>query len=114
MPIFRVLKPLSKGFHRVIPAGSIIDINWLEDEQLARLVVVGAVAKIQAPPLAKFPGWQTRDARLSKVGVNGVEAFLEADDEWLAERLKLKPSTVERWKKELVDRHLTVAQKPRR
>ena len=114
MPIFRVLKPLSKGFHRVIPAGSVIDINWLEDEQLARLVAVGAVAKIQTPPLAKFPGWKTRAARLSRAGVNGVETFLEADNEWLAERLKLKPSTVERWKNELVDRHLTVAQKPRR
>ena len=114
MPAFRVLKPLSKGFNKVIPAGSIVNIGWLNDEQLAKLVEVGAIARIQAPPLSRFPGWKTRSKRLNKAGISSVEAFLEADDEWLAGKLGLKPPTVARWKSELVDRYLTAPQKMRR
>jgi hypothetical protein len=114
MPVYRTLKSLSKGFNRVIPAGTVVNINWLDDEGLDRLVQVGAIAKVQAPPLHKFPGWVTRSKRLNKAGVNSVESFLEADDDWLAGKVGLKTPTIVRWKAELIDRYLTAPQKTRR
>lgn len=108
MPVYRVLKPLSKKHEQITPRGAIVNINWLDDDQLARLVEVGAIGKIKAPPLGKFPGWSRRHARLQKIGIGSVEMFLGADDEWLAERLNIKPGTARRWKNELIDRYLIV------
>jgi hypothetical protein len=114
MAMWRVLKPLSKGHDRIIPAGSVVALEWLNTDRLGKLQQVGAISRLTAPPLHKFPGWQTRSKRLNQAGVNGVEPFLEADNEWLAEKLKLKPATVARWKEELIDRYLTAPQRLRR
>jgi len=114
VPIYRVLKPLSKGFNKVIKAGQVIDLNWLDSEQLAKLVQVGAISRLQAPPLHKLPGWTARSKRLRKAGFDGVEAFLEADDEQLAEAMNLKARTVRRWKEELTIRYLVIPEEWRR
>jgi len=110
MPIYRTLKPMSKGFHKIIPTGSVLNINWLNDEQLAKLEQVGAIARLQAPPLHKLPGWNLRSKKLRAAGYMNAESFLEADNVELAERLEIQERTAQRWKEELVDRWLVVPQ----
>lgn len=101
MPIYRVLKPLSKGFDKVIPKGTVLNINWLDADGLARLEGVGAIARVAMPPLEKLPAWSLRAKRLEKAGITGGEQFLEMDDKELAERLQADPRTIAKWKEEL-------------
>ena len=106
MAMWRTLKPLSKGHDKIIPEGSVVALEWLDQDGLERLQQVGAISRLSAPPLNKLPGWTRRHVRLQRIGINGVEAFLEADNDWLSDKLNIKPQTVARWKGELTDRYL--------
>lgn len=100
MPLYRVLERLDKG-HRIIEPGEVISLSWLNEQQIDRLIVRGAVSRLQAPPLHILPGWKLRAARLHKLGVTDVEQFLESDNEALAAGMEVKPTTIEAWKKDV-------------
>jgi hypothetical protein len=102
MPIYRTLKPLTRGFKKEIPRGKIIDITWLRPEQIEKLEQVGAISPLRTPPLHKLPGWKLRAKKLQKVGVSSVEAFLEADPATLAEQVDVQPRTVKKWRDDLM------------
>jgi len=85
MPIFRVLRPLSRKHEVIIKAGTLTDLAWLNGEQQAKLESVGAVSRISAPPLAQVPGWKLRTAKLGKLDIEGVGVQRRTVDKWRAE-----------------------------
>ena len=104
MPIYRTLKPLSRGMNesKQIRRNEIINITWLDAEQIAKLETVGAISKLAAPPLPKLPGWKLRAKRLLVVGIGTVEQFLEADPATLAEQIDASVRTVKKWRADLL------------
>ena len=106
--MWRVLKPLSKGFHKVIPVGEITGLEWLDEKGIERLQEVGAITRLSAPPLHKLPGWQLRSQRLREVGITTAEQFLEADCKELAEQIGADPRTLAKWEEELLTRWLAL------
>jgi hypothetical protein len=103
MAIYRALKALSGLAKR----GQIVRLAHLDEAQIERLITVGAVAPIAAPPLAELPKWKTRAAKLKKLDVIDVEQLLEVDPAAVAVALDVKPETVAEWQAE-AERFLTV------
>jgi len=103
MPIFRVLRPLSRKHEVIIKAGTLTDLAWLNGEQQAKLESVGAVSRISAPPLAQVPGWKLRTAKLGKLDIHTFDDFLERDPDEIAKGAGVQRRTVDKWRAELVD-----------
>ena len=95
--IYRILQRVDKGG----APGSLCRFEWLDAAQGGRLVTVGAIAPVQAPPLAVLPGWTRRAALLRRLGIERADDFLEANADALAPGLKVKPETVQRWQAEV-------------
>lgn len=108
MAMWRTLKSLSKGFDTVIPQGSIVALEWVDEAGLERLQQVGAISRLTAPPLQKLPGWQLRAKRLSAVNIRSAEEFLEMNDSELAALIDADPRTVARWRDELLNKWLAM------
>lgn len=102
MPMYRVLKPLSRKHEQEIPVGTLTDLAWLDEQQQATMEMVGAVSRIAAPPLAQLPGWKLRAGRLGKLGIHTFDDFLERDPAELADAIGANPRTVHNWRAELV------------
>ncbi len=101
MPLYRALRALSKKHDEITPRGAIVRLEWLNEEQIAKLVQCGAISRVKPPPLHVIPGWKLRAGKLHKVGITDTEQFLEADNEALAEKMEVKPATIEQWKADL-------------
>jgi hypothetical protein len=101
--MYRILQRVDKGG----PVGSLCAFDWLNEQQIGRLIQVGAIAPVALPPLDVLPGWTRRAKRLAAVGIKGTDGLLEANIEELAAGLGLKPETVNRWKEEVM-RLLTI------
>jgi hypothetical protein len=104
--MYRVLAGhrLSGPHQRIIEAGSIDRLEWLDDNPngIAALVEKGAIARINPPPLAILPGWKIRSGKVKVSGIEDVEQFLTADDAVLVKCLGIKVETVQRWKQDLI------------
>lgn len=100
MVIYRVLRPLSRG-EKVIPAGKPTMLDWLNEAQREKLIQVGAVSELRAPPFEEFPGWKGKAKRLEKAGIRDVAEFLSSDNEVLAKALRCRLATVQKWKREI-------------
>lgn len=97
MGLYRILRPVDKGGE----VGGICAFAWLTEAQVDRLVALGIVAPVQAPPLSVFAGWTRRSARFGEIGIERADQFLEADTSMMAAELGVKPATVARWKQEV-------------
>lgn len=93
------LQTKKSGF---VERGEITALSWLGPDQVQKLIDLGHVTHLSAPPLAELPGWTRRAARMKEVGISMADEFLEHDVEGLAAALNVKPATVERWKTEVV------------
>lgn len=111
MAMWRVLRPLTKKHEQVIPAGSVVALEWLDRDGLERLQAVGAITRLTAPPLYKLNGWKLRSKRLREVGVTTAEHFLEADANELASQIGADPRTVAKWRDELLTKWLALPKK---
>lgn len=107
--MYRILTRVDKGG----PVGSLCRFEWLAEEQIGQLLVVGAIAPVTAPPLDVLPGWSRRAAMLAPLGIVNADQLLEADPETVCQPLKVKPETVKRWQEE-VTRQLTAPQQRER
>lgn len=103
MPMYRVLRPLSRKLEQFIPVGTLTDLAWLNDAQQAKLIQVGAVSRISAPPLAQLPGWKLRAGKLAALDIHTFDDFLEADPDTVAEGVGVQRRTVDKWRAELKD-----------
>lgn len=102
MSIFRVLRPLSRKHEQIVPRGTLTALDWLKPEQQQRLIDVGAVSRISAPPLASLPGWIARGGHLGRVGIHTFDDFLERTDAEIAELVNKRETTIARWRAELI------------
>lgn len=110
MPVYRALRNLSGVCQR----GELTRLAHLNAEQIAKLMNVGAVAPIAAPPLAELPEWAIRAGKLAKLGITDVEQLLEVDAAQVAKTLRVKVETARQYQRDaeqwLVIREETVEQ----
>ena len=109
---YRVLKRLGRS-RQIIQEGCLTTLDWLSPGDIKRLESVGAVSKVHGPPLSEIPGWSHRAIRLKPAGIERAEEFLLAENEVIIKHMRVKDSTVERWRKELLE-WLTVPKERRR
>lgn len=102
MPVYRVLKRLDRG-SSIIEPGRLMQIDWLSPANIARLEVVGAVARVHGPPLEALPGWRLRSERLADIDITTAEEFLEADRDLVAAHMEAQTRTVDKWTTDLID-----------
>lgn len=100
MQTYLVLRDLSKGTE-VLTAQSRTRLEWLSEEERAKLVRVGAVRELASPPLTVLAGWQTRAEKLLPLGIETLEHFWEAEVKLIASTMRVKPATVRRWRSEV-------------
>lgn len=107
--LYRILSPLStsKG---VLNIGSLALLSMSADK-LAVLESVGAIAPVNAPPLAVLTGWYERASVLAKQGIDDAAQFIEHDEKALSDMLKVKVEQVRDWKTEIETRWLTAPPK---
>jgi hypothetical protein len=95
--IYRVLRPLTTGQQ----AGDVIDGGRLRAEAIEKLLEIGALEVVTAPPLAELPHWEVRAQKLKAAGVLTITDLLDTQDQELAEAVKHKTTrVVKRWKRE--------------
>jgi hypothetical protein len=103
--MYRVLHRLNVGKGRILHPGSFNRLEWLNERGVERLTAKGAISRVNPPPLAVLPGWSRRAEKITEVAggeITNAEQFLEADDEKLAEWMKVKPAVIKRWKGEIM------------
>ena len=100
--IYRALSALDAGKKGIIPKGTVFCTGYLPQSVVDTLVELGRIAPIAVPPLEEFPGWQLRSAKLTRAGIVMADAFLEANVNELAQKIKVKAVLIEAWKAEIM------------
>jgi len=100
--IYRVIQRLAtgQGLNTYIEPGSTVRANRFKPGVIQKLVKVGAVAPVAAPPLHIFHGWKLRAERFEKAGYDAIR-FLETDDETVAQATGYHVKSIAKWRKEL-------------
>lgn len=103
MTVYVAVRLLDAGARGYIQPGSCTRLEWLVPEQIERMLRRGVVRRVETPPLSDLAGWKTRAARLAQLDppVVTMDDFLDADDGWLAECLRVRPETIARYAQEL-------------
>jgi hypothetical protein len=104
MTTYLAIRHLAKG-QQIIRSGSTTRLEWLTDEQRQKLVDIGVVRPLVSPPLAELKGWKTRATKLTSLGIETIEEFLEAEVGALTKTLRVRPATVSKWRNELAAWH---------
>lgn len=99
MTLYRAIHKLSG----IAGRGDLTPLAHLDAEQIAKLMRIGAIAPLAAPPLAELPGWAARSAKLAKVGIQDAGQFLEGDPALLRRVLRVKAEAIERYRASLLD-----------
>lgn len=100
MPLYQVLKRLDRR-GRIIPRESRSRLRGIEPEAIEILERVGAIREIASPPLAVLAGWKSRAGKLTKIGIETAEQFLEGNDAVIMKCLRVRSVTLERWRAQI-------------
>lgn len=100
-PLYRVTFPIAYG-RQVIKAGSLHRLEKVPRKNIEKLKARGTVSQVVAPPLRVLPGWSRRAVKLERAKVIDAAQFLGADVNQTAEYMRVKPETVERWKRDVL------------
>ncbi len=100
MAVYRVLRRMNKGDTFYL-RGDIVKDDLFSEDALRKLLAVGAIAPVNAPPLAEIAGWEKKAKKLEAIGVSDVTQFIEADPSALAKALKVSRATILRWGRDL-------------
>lgn len=100
--IFRVLRRLATGpnLNTYVEPGSTVRDDRFRPRIVQRLIKVGAIAPVSAPPLSVLRGWKLRSERLEEAGYGAIK-FLETDDETIAKATGYHVRSITKWRKEL-------------
>ena len=122
MALYRIHRKLDVG-SEVLPAHSLASVNGelgdttfvpgirLKPKSVEALERKGAISRMGAPPLEVVAGWTKRAEKLSAISVTTVEDFVETPTAQLAAFLKVRDTTIEMWKNELLS-WLVVSNRP--
>ncbi len=97
MALYRVLRTLERG-NKTIPRQTLVFARDWNAGVLEKLIAVGAISPVLAPPLSELPGWTKRAGRLSAMGILTAADFLEADDAIYEEAFHVRPETIRQWR----------------
>jgi hypothetical protein len=101
MTVYRANRRIRSRSRGIIEEGQRTRLEWLSPGEIQILMQKGVIRREESPKLEELAGWKTRGRRLKALDVNTAEDFLDADPDWMAEQLHVKPETVEKWSKEL-------------
>lgn len=101
MSMYVAIKLLDAGGRGYIQPGSKTRLEWLNPDQIERMIKRGAIRRVESPPLEELAGWKTRAKRLERLDIKTTGQFLDADPDWLAEELHVKRETVDTWSQQL-------------
>ena len=97
--LYRILdRPLNAGKHGLLGAGSLTQLEWLDERQLGKLLELEIVSEVAPPPLKILPKWKQRAKRLATAGIVDAVQLLLADSAEVAERVGLKAEMIDRYK----------------
>ncbi len=75
MPLYRALDHLDNGVRK----GRVFNHSRIKAENVQRLIEVGAIAEVRAPPLLALPDpWPDRAARVADAGIVDLEQLIDA------------------------------------
>ena len=95
--MYRVLRDLDNG----AKVGDIIDGEGINVEVMLK---VRAISQVQAPPLEILPEISEEAEKLSSIGIEDAEDFLEADDDILMDVLEdMEEEDIEELKEDIMD-----------
>ena len=100
-PLYRVRKDIAYG-KVIVRRGSLHRLNKVPADGLKKLKERGTISEVMPPPLAVLPGWTRRATRLEEAGIANAVQFLGADVDRAAAFMRVKPSTVEKWRREVL------------
>ena len=100
MTIYRALVALEKG-NKIIQAGGFLREHEWSIELINKLVEMGKVSRVSAPPLMQLPGWKLRTKKLERAGIQDADQFLEATNESLSQIMGASIESIEKWKSEV-------------
>ena len=98
--MYRALSNLEIGGGKLIRLGTIFSGDLLGKDTLKKLIELGHVSRVSAPPLEIFPEWKSRAKKLAKVGIFTVEDFVSAGDDLIREALKIGTNKVQEMKQD--------------
>lgn len=99
--LYRALSPLSKGTRLIARQGAVFSDKLISEDALKRLLNMGKVAPVSAPPLSALPGWEKRAETLQPHKITRADTFLEMDSAALAGLLSTTEHTVDVWKRDI-------------
>ncbi len=99
MTSYRVLRTLDMGKKGQVKAGDLLTSQALSPEALNKLIAVGAIGELHAPPLDELPGLEQAVEQLALIGITTADQFLECDIDVTAERLQLSGEILRVWRK---------------
>jgi len=105
MATYRICRRLTVKHGQMLEPGSMSSLDWLDEHGLEVLTERGVISRVQSPPLAVLPGWQTRARKIKEVTgdkIENAEQFLEGDDKTLSELMGVQVRTIKKWKKEVL------------
>jgi hypothetical protein len=102
MALYRALNNLDAGKTQ-IGRGEVFAGERIGDHVLERLLKLGRVALVSAPPLAMLPDWEKRAAKLKKIGVSTVEEFIAGEAGVMAKACLVSAERIGMWKLEVLE-----------
>lgn len=97
MTLYRVVKTLDFGNHRV-ERGDFITSSVLPLESIQRLVNIGALSELAAPPLSELPDFPpTALGILSQQGIINADQLMEVNIDEILTRCDVTRETFQGW-----------------
>jgi len=99
--LYRATSDLDLGKKGTLRKGKVFRDSILPEKNISRLREMGIIVEVSSPPLSILPGWKIRSEKASKLGIDSIEDFIQADDASLRETFDVESTTVDSWKDEL-------------
>jgi len=88
--LYRILRQIDCGNHGVLgPMAGIHKLEWMNAKAINKLIEVGAISRVKAPPMEALPGLGRESKKLSTQGILNAGEVLEMEEGELAKKLKI-------------------------
>ena len=88
--LYRILRKIDCGERGVLgPEIGIHKLGWMNAKAINKLIEVGAISRVKAPPMEALPGLGKESKKLSTQGILDAGEVLEMEEGELAKKLKI-------------------------